>query len=51
MAKNKKASFVEFYLVFAHTQNWTVPSFHLDVCEWLDNFGSLGVLMMPRRTW
>lgn len=50
MAKklNKKASFAEFYLVFAHTQKWTVPDFHLDVCNFLDNFGSLGVLMMPR---
>ena len=35
-------------LVFAHTQRWTVPDFHLDVCEFLDNFGPLGVLMMPR---
>ncbi|WP_227561215.1 hypothetical protein [Acinetobacter bereziniae] len=51
MKKNKKASFTEFYLVYAHTQNWIVPDFHLTVCDFLDNFGSLGVLMMPRRTW
>lgn len=50
MAKklNTKASFAEFYLVFAHTQKWIVPDFHLLVCDFLDNFGSLGVLMMPR---
>lgn len=46
--KANKASFAEFYLVFATTQNWTVPDFHIDVCHWLDNFGPLGVLMMPR---
>lgn len=43
-----KATFAEFYLVYAHTQKWTVPEFHLTVCDFLDNFGALGVLMMPR---
>lgn len=50
MAKKlkQKATFAEFYLVYAHTQKWTVPDFHLDVCDFLDDFGPLGVLMMPR---
>ncbi|MFX5638039.1 hypothetical protein ABTD81_17800 [Acinetobacter baumannii] len=45
---NNKASFPEFYLVYAHQQGWDVPLFHLEVCEWLEDFGNLGVLMLPR---
>lgn len=45
---NNTASFPEFYLVYAHQQGWDVPSFHLEVCEWLEDFGNLGVLMLPR---
>lgn len=41
-------SFAAFYLVYAETLNWTVPDFHLDVCDFLEDFGTLGLLMMPR---
>ncbi|MHA3051827.1 phage terminase large subunit [Acinetobacter sp. ANC 4640] len=40
--------FAAFYLVYAETQNWIVPDFHLDVCDFLEDYGTLGLLMMPR---
>jgi hypothetical protein len=43
-----KVSFAAFYLVYAETLNWKVPDFHLDVCDFLEDYGSLGLLMMPR---
>ncbi|WP_151775902.1 phage terminase large subunit [Acinetobacter colistiniresistens] len=43
-----KVSFAAFYLVYAETLNWIVPDFHLDVCDFLEDYGSLGLLMMPR---
>lgn len=43
-----KVGFAAFYLVYAETLNWTVPDFHLDVCDFLENYGTLGLLMMPR---
>lgn len=43
-----KVSFAAFYLVYAETLNWTVPDFHLDVCDFLEDYGTLGLLMMPR---
>lgn len=43
-----QVSFAAFYLVYAETLNWTVPDFHLDVCDFLEDYGSLGLLMMPR---
>ncbi|WP_284085103.1 phage terminase large subunit [Acinetobacter haemolyticus] len=43
-----KVSFAAFYLVYAETLNWVVPDFHLDVCDFLEDYGSLGLLMMPR---
>ena len=43
-----KVGFAAFYLVYAETLNWVVPDFHLDVCDFLEGYGSLGLLMMPR---
>lgn len=43
-----KVSFAAFYLVHAETLNWVVPDFHLDVCDFLEDYGSLGLLMLPR---
>lgn len=43
-----KVSFAVFYLVYAETLNWEVPDFHLDVCDFLEDYGELGLLMMPR---
>ena len=43
-----KVSFAAFYLIYAETLNWIVPDFHLDVCDFLEDYGSLGLLMMPR---
>lgn len=43
-----KVSFAAFYLIYAETLNWVVPDFHLDVCDFLEDYGTLGLLMMPR---
>lgn len=43
-----KVPFAAFYLVYAETLNWVVPDFHLDVCDFLEDYGTLGLLMMPR---
>lgn len=40
--------FAAFYLVHAESMNWVVPDFHLDVCDFLEDYGTLGLLMMPR---
>jgi len=49
MAKKlKQASFVEFYLIWGMVNEWQIPDFHIQVCEWLQDFGHLGLLMMPR---
>lgn len=43
-----KVSFAAFFLIYAEAMNWEVPDFHLDVCDFLENYGPLGLLMMPR---
>jgi hypothetical protein len=43
-----KVSFAAFFLVYAEVMNWDVPDFHLDVCDFLEDYGTLGLLMMPR---
>lgn len=43
-----KVGFAVFYMAYAETLNWIVPDFHLDVCDFLEDYGSLGLLMMPR---
>ena len=43
-----KVPFAAFYLVYAETLNWVVPDFHLDVCDFLEDYGTLGLLMLPR---
>lgn len=47
-ADTKRASFPAFFLMWAEIQRWEVPAFHLVVCQWLESFGRLGLLMMPR---
>lgn len=34
-----KVSFVVFFMVYAEYLNWEVPDFHLDVCEFLEDYG------------
>ena len=46
--KASTANFVEFYLMWGLVNGWQIPDFHLTVCEWLEDFGSLGLLMLPR---
>ena len=41
-------SFAAFFLIYAEAMNWEVPDFHLDVCDFLEDYGPLGLLMMPR---
>lgn len=43
-----KVSFAVFFMVYAEYLNWEVPDFHLDVCDFLEDYGPLGLLMMPR---
>lgn len=43
-----QVSFAAFYLVYAETLKWVVPDFHLDVCDFLEDYGPLGLLMLPR---
>ena len=43
-----KVSFAAFFLIYAEAMNWEVPDFHLDVCDFLEDYGPLGLLMMPR---
>ena len=43
-----KVSFAAFFLVYAEAMGWDVPDFHLDVCDFLEDYGTLGLLMMPR---
>lgn len=46
--KANKANFVEFFLIWAKVQNWKVPDFHLEVCNWLDDLKDVNLLMLPR---
>lgn len=46
--KASKANFVEFYLLWGLVNGWQIPDFHITVCEWLEDFGHLGLLMLPR---
>jgi len=40
--------FAEFYVRWAQLKGWTVPLFHFVMCDWLENYGSLGLLMVFR---
>lgn len=46
--KANTANFVEFYLMWGLVNGWQIPDFHITVCEWLEDFGNLGLLMLPR---
>ena len=37
-----------FFMMYAVEMNWSVPSIHIEVCEWLEDYGNLGVLELPR---
>lgn len=43
-----KASFAEFFHIWATLRQWQVPAFHYRVCDWLEHRGDLAVLMMAR---
>lgn len=46
-----KISFLAFFLLWAAYQGWKVPNFHIQVCEFLEQFylkGRTGLLMLPR---
>ncbi|HHX4831928.1 TPA: phage terminase large subunit [Acinetobacter baumannii] len=46
-----KISFLAFFLLWAELQGWKVPTFHIQVCIFLENFylnGRTALLMMPR---
>lgn len=46
--KANTANFVEFYMLWGLVNGWQIPDFHITVCEWLEDFGNLGLLMLPR---
>lgn len=37
-----------FFMMYAVEMNWSVPNIHIEVCEWLEDYGNLGVLELPR---
>lgn len=43
-----KVSFVVFFLIWARRQGWSVPDFHIRICDWLERCGDVGVLMVFR---
>ena len=45
--KANTANFVEFYMLWGLVNGWQIPDFHITVCEWLEDFGNLGLLMLP----
>jgi hypothetical protein len=44
----EKVSLPVFFLIWAETQGWTPPDFHLQVCEFLERPSRTKLLMMPR---
>lgn len=40
--------FATFYAMWAVVNGWDVPDFHFIVCDFLQSFGRIGLLMMPR---
>ena len=45
--KANTANFVEFYMLWGLVNGWQIPDFHITVCEWLEDFSNLGLLMLP----
>ena len=41
--KANTANFVEFYMLWGLVNGWQIPDFHITVCEWLEDFGNLGL--------
>lgn len=44
----KKVDFATFYAMWAVVNGWSVPDFHFLVCDFLQTFNRIGLLMMPR---
>lgn len=44
----KGINFVAFFLKWAEHKRWQVPDFHILICDWLERFERLGVLMALR---
>lgn len=40
--------FKTFFMIYALEMRWSVPKFHIEVCEFLEDYGNLGLLMLPR---
>lgn len=41
-------SFPAFYLIWAEINGWDVPDFQVEVCDFLQDYGEEGLLMIPR---
>jgi len=41
-------TFPLFFILYAQEMGWSVPKFHIELCDWLDNYGPLKVIMIPR---
>ena len=43
-----KASYAEFFHIWAEAQGWQVPLFHYRIADWLESRGDIGVLQVFR---
>ena len=37
-----------FFMIYAKSKGWIIPRFHIEVCEFLENYGNVGLLQLPR---
>lgn len=45
---DEKASYAEFFHIWAEAQGWKVPLFHYRIADWLEHRGDIGVLQVFR---
>jgi hypothetical protein len=45
---DEKASYAEFFHIWAEAQGWEVPLFHYRIADWLEHRGDIGVLQVFR---
>jgi hypothetical protein len=48
MMNDKQISFPAFFFIWADFKGWNVPSFHVDICKWLERKGRVSVLEVFR---
>ena len=48
---NEPVSLPIFFMIYAKEMNWSVPTFHIELCYWLEQYTPLSLLMLPRRMW